>query len=48
MAEFRDEDANSPVIYARTKLRKAPTYRVPWLTVTPGGELKPKDLEARA
>lgn len=48
LAEFRDEDANSPVIYARTKLRKAPTYRVPWLTVTPGGELKPKDLEARA
>ncbi len=67
LTEFRDEDANSPIIYARTKLeaqifiqpifgfcrvssrdprlRKSPTYRVPWLTVTPGGEIKPKDLE---
>ncbi|CAK9066648.1 unnamed protein product [Durusdinium trenchii] len=45
LTEFRDEDANSPIIYARTKLRKSPTYRVPWLTVTPGGDLKPKDLE---
>lgn len=27
------------------RLRKSPTYRVPWLTVTPGGEIKPKDLE---
>lgn len=45
LTEFRDEDANSPIIYARTKLRKSPTSRVPWLTVTPGGDLKPKDLE---
>ena len=28
------------------RLRKSPTYRVPWLTVTPGGDLKPRDLEA--
>ena len=27
------------------RLRKSPTYRVPWLTVTPGGDLKPRDLE---
>lgn len=45
LTEFRDEDANSPIIYARTKLRKSPTYRVPWLTVTPGGDIKPSDLE---
>ncbi|CAE7498328.1 unnamed protein product [Symbiodinium natans] len=45
LTEMRDEDANSPIIYARTKLRKSPTYRVPWLTVTPGGDLKPRDLE---
>eukprot|EP00931_Biecheleriopsis_adriatica_P067367 TRINITY_DN4151_c0_g1_i1.p1 TRINITY_DN4151_c0_g1~~TRINITY_DN4151_c0_g1_i1.p1 ORF type:complete len:240 (+),score=58.92 TRINITY_DN4151_c0_g1_i1:59-721(+) len=44
LVEFRDEDANSPIIYARTKLRKNPEYRVPWLTVTPGGDIKPRDL----
>ena len=27
------------------RLRKSPTYRVPWLTVTPGGDIKPSDLE---
>eukprot|EP00930_Biecheleria_cincta_P073956 TRINITY_DN61206_c0_g1_i1.p1 TRINITY_DN61206_c0_g1~~TRINITY_DN61206_c0_g1_i1.p1 ORF type:complete len:219 (-),score=44.78 TRINITY_DN61206_c0_g1_i1:104-760(-) len=45
LVEFRDEDANSPILYARTKFRKAPTYRVPWVTVTPGGDVKPRDLE---
>eukprot|EP00440_Ansanella_granifera_P001493 gb/GFBE01001608.1/.p1 GENE.gb/GFBE01001608.1/~~gb/GFBE01001608.1/.p1 ORF type:complete len:221 (+),score=49.71 gb/GFBE01001608.1/:1-663(+) len=44
LLEFRDDDANSPIVYARTKFRKSPTYRVPWLTVTPGGEIKPRDL----
>lgn len=44
LLEFRDGDANSPIIYARSKYRKAPTYRCPWMTVTPGGEIKPRDL----
>mmetsp|Transcript_86281 Transcript_86281/g.192951 ORF Transcript_86281/g.192951 Transcript_86281/m.192951 type:complete len:220 (-) Transcript_86281:35-694(-) len=45
LLEMRDNDANSPIIYARSKFRKAPTYRVPWMTVTPGGEIKPHDLK---
>merc|ERR1712151_575254 len=46
LMELRDEDANSPIIYGRTKFRKSPTYRdTSWLTVTPGGELKPKELK---
>lgn len=44
LLELRDGDANSPVIYARSKFRKYPAYRVPWMTVTPGGEVKPHDL----
>jgi len=44
LIEMQDEDANSPVLYARTKFRKQINYRVPWVTVTPGGEIKPKDL----
>eukprot|EP00414_Alexandrium_minutum_P003511 CAMPEP_0113821906 /NCGR_PEP_ID=MMETSP0328-20130328/1974_1 /TAXON_ID=39455 /ORGANISM="Alexandrium minutum" /LENGTH=218 /DNA_ID=CAMNT_0000789841 /DNA_START=5 /DNA_END=661 /DNA_ORIENTATION=+ /assembly_acc=CAM_ASM_000350 len=45
LLELRDGDANSPIIYARSKFRKSPTYRVPWMTVTPGGEIKPHDLK---
>merc|ERR1719350_2373 len=45
MLELRDNDVNSPIILARTKYRKAITYQVPWMTVTPGGEVKPKDLK---
>mmetsp|Transcript_62189 Transcript_62189/g.192764 ORF Transcript_62189/g.192764 Transcript_62189/m.192764 type:complete len:218 (+) Transcript_62189:125-778(+) len=45
LLELRDGDANSPIIYARSKYRKAPTYRSPWMTVTPGGEIKPRDLK---
>uniref|UniRef100_A0A7S1RB25 Uncharacterized protein n=1 Tax=Alexandrium catenella TaxID=2925 RepID=A0A7S1RB25_ALECA len=45
LLELRDDDANSPIVYARSKFRKAPTYRVPWMTVTPGGEIKPHDLK---
>mmetsp|Transcript_61879 Transcript_61879/g.186691 ORF Transcript_61879/g.186691 Transcript_61879/m.186691 type:complete len:218 (+) Transcript_61879:98-751(+) len=45
LLEMHEEDANSPIIYARSKFRKAPTYRVPWMTVTPGGEIKPRDLK---
>jgi len=44
LIEMRDDDANSPIIYARSKFRKSPTYRSPWVTVTPGGEIKPRDL----
>mmetsp|Transcript_71350 Transcript_71350/g.204726 ORF Transcript_71350/g.204726 Transcript_71350/m.204726 type:complete len:220 (-) Transcript_71350:118-777(-) len=44
LLEFADEDANSPIVIARTKFRKEATYRVPWMTVTPGGEIKPRDL----
>jgi len=44
LIEMRDGDANSPVIYARSKYRKWPTYRSPWVTVTPGGTIKSKDL----
>lgn len=45
LLELHDEDANSPMIYARSKFRKEPTYRGPWMTVTPGGEIKPRDLK---
>mmetsp|Transcript_93766 Transcript_93766/g.265163 ORF Transcript_93766/g.265163 Transcript_93766/m.265163 type:complete len:222 (-) Transcript_93766:69-734(-) len=45
LLEMRDGDANSPIIYARSKFRKSETYRSPWMTVTPGGEVKPKDLK---
>lgn len=45
LIEMRDDDANSPIIYARSKFRKEPTYRSPWMTVTPGGEMKPQDLK---
>mmetsp|Transcript_31277 Transcript_31277/g.82891 ORF Transcript_31277/g.82891 Transcript_31277/m.82891 type:complete len:220 (-) Transcript_31277:91-750(-) len=45
LLEFHDGDANSPIVYARSKFRKAATYRSPFMTVTPGGELKPKDLK---
>mmetsp|Transcript_18576 Transcript_18576/g.38643 ORF Transcript_18576/g.38643 Transcript_18576/m.38643 type:complete len:218 (+) Transcript_18576:24-677(+) len=44
LLELRDDDANSPIIYARSKFRKSQTYRCPWMTVTPGGEIKPRDL----
>merc|ERR1719378_785109 len=44
LLELRDDDANSPVIYARSKFRKAATWRSPWMTVTPGGEIKATDL----
>eukprot|EP00929_Paragymnodinium_shiwhaense_P119658 TRINITY_DN91545_c0_g1_i1.p2 TRINITY_DN91545_c0_g1~~TRINITY_DN91545_c0_g1_i1.p2 ORF type:complete len:221 (-),score=38.39 TRINITY_DN91545_c0_g1_i1:377-1039(-) len=44
LIELFDEDANSPILYARTKFRKAITYRVPWVTVTDGGNTKSKDL----
>merc|ERR1719230_719395 len=27
LLEFRDGDANSPIVYARSKFRKSPTYR---------------------
>merc|ERR1712232_25873 len=44
LVEMHDDDANSPIIIARSKFRKTETYRSPWVTVTPGGEHKPKDL----
>lgn len=44
LTELREDDANSPIIFARSKYRKQHTYRSPWLTVTPGGEVKPRDL----
>merc|ERR1711904_427801 len=46
LLEMRDGDANSPIIYARSKYRKSITYRSPWVTVTAGGEAKPRDLKA--
>merc|ERR1711879_871300 len=45
LLEMRGDDANSPIIYARSKFRKAATWRVPWMTVTPGGEVKARDLK---
>lgn len=45
LIEMMDGDANSPVVYARTKFRKVAGYRSPWVTVTPGGEIKSKDLK---
>lgn len=44
LLEMRNDDANSPIIYARSKFRKFETYRSPWMTVTPGGTHKPRDL----
>eukprot|EP00928_Gymnodinium_smaydae_P086718 TRINITY_DN71162_c0_g1_i1.p1 TRINITY_DN71162_c0_g1~~TRINITY_DN71162_c0_g1_i1.p1 ORF type:complete len:220 (-),score=56.05 TRINITY_DN71162_c0_g1_i1:187-846(-) len=44
LMELRDDDANSPVLYARSKFRKAVTYNSPWVTVTPGGAVKSRDL----
>merc|ERR1712087_509050 len=46
LLEMHDEDANSPIIFARSKFRKVETYRSPWVTVTPGGKQTPKDLPA--
>merc|ERR1719316_1286806 len=34
LMEAREEDANSPVLLARTKYRKVATYRVPFMTVS--------------
>mmetsp|Transcript_134947 Transcript_134947/g.234621 ORF Transcript_134947/g.234621 Transcript_134947/m.234621 type:complete len:219 (+) Transcript_134947:228-884(+) len=45
LIELRDDDVNSPIIYARSKFRKEITYRSPWMTVTPGGQIKPRDLK---
>lgn len=45
LLEMRDDDANSPIVLARSKYRKWPTYRSPWMTVTPGGDIKPRDLK---
>lgn len=45
LLEMHDDDANSPYVYARSKFRKTETYRSPWMTVTPGGEIKPRDLK---
>jgi len=45
LIEMHDDDANSPYIYARSKFRKSETYRSPWMTVTPGGDIKPHDLK---
>mmetsp|Transcript_56344 Transcript_56344/g.101266 ORF Transcript_56344/g.101266 Transcript_56344/m.101266 type:complete len:220 (+) Transcript_56344:100-759(+) len=46
LLELRDDDVNSPIVYARTKYRKSATYQVPWTTVTDGGEtMKPRDLK---
>lgn len=45
LLELHDGDANSPIIYARSKFRKWATYRSPWMTVTPGGDIKPRDLK---
>eukprot|EP00927_Polykrikos_kofoidii_P069557 TRINITY_DN65080_c0_g1_i1.p1 TRINITY_DN65080_c0_g1~~TRINITY_DN65080_c0_g1_i1.p1 ORF type:complete len:221 (-),score=40.00 TRINITY_DN65080_c0_g1_i1:71-733(-) len=45
MLEFRDDDANSPVLHARSKFRKVVSRGSPWMTVTPGGEIKPRDLK---
>jgi len=44
LIELHDDDVNSPIVLGRSKMRKVPTYRVPWMTVTPGGEIKPRDL----
>mmetsp|Transcript_26134 Transcript_26134/g.60948 ORF Transcript_26134/g.60948 Transcript_26134/m.60948 type:complete len:220 (-) Transcript_26134:85-744(-) len=44
LLELRNDDVNSPIIYGRTKYRKQATYRVPWMTVTAGGENKPREL----
>jgi len=45
LVEVRDDDADSPVILARTKYRKTPTYRVPFVTVTDRGkDVKSKDI----
>mmetsp|Transcript_103382 Transcript_103382/g.267388 ORF Transcript_103382/g.267388 Transcript_103382/m.267388 type:complete len:220 (+) Transcript_103382:146-805(+) len=45
LLEMHDGDANSPLVFARSKFRKHGTYRSPWVTVTPGGEIKSKDLK---
>merc|ERR1712217_744161 len=45
LLEMHDGDANSPIVYARSKYRKWPTYRSPWVTVTPGGKIKSTDLK---
>mmetsp|Transcript_70924 Transcript_70924/g.197065 ORF Transcript_70924/g.197065 Transcript_70924/m.197065 type:complete len:218 (+) Transcript_70924:100-753(+) len=44
LLEMRDDDANSPILYARSKFRKAATHRSPWVSVTPGGNIKARDL----
>mmetsp|Transcript_60671 Transcript_60671/g.128454 ORF Transcript_60671/g.128454 Transcript_60671/m.128454 type:complete len:218 (+) Transcript_60671:174-827(+) len=44
LLEFRDGDVNSPIIIARSKFRKDPTWTAPWVTVSPGGDIKAKDL----
>mmetsp|Transcript_78286 Transcript_78286/g.209271 ORF Transcript_78286/g.209271 Transcript_78286/m.209271 type:complete len:223 (+) Transcript_78286:46-714(+) len=45
VVELNDEDANSPVVYGRTKFRKNPHYDVPWVTHTPGDAVKPKNMD---
>lgn len=45
LLEMRDDDANSPIVIGRSKFRKEPTYTAGWMSVTPGGEHKPKDLK---
>merc|ERR1711939_427135 len=45
LLELTDEDANSPILYARSKFRKTVSYGSPWVTMTPGGDIKSKDLK---
>ena len=44
LLEFRNEDVNSPIVYARSKFRKERTYRTPFVTVTAGGQTQSRNL----
>lgn len=45
LVELHDDDVNSPILLARSKFRSKSTWNVPWMTVTPGGDVKPRELK---